>query len=109
MDPWSGNLQQGEDIVWSHSEEKGVFHKELKKLWAITNYRIFIYDAEISKIIGLLMMSDLDDVVVMNSHRIYNSTRVGNYGSFARGFGISSGYSSGKSVSVGDVIFMSEG
>lgn len=54
-------------------------------------------------------MSDLDDVVVMNSHRVYNSTRVGNYGSYARGFGISSGYSSGKSISIGDVVFMSEG
>lgn len=109
IDLWSENLQQGEEFVWSHVEEKGVFHKHLKTLWAVTNYRIFIYDAEIQKITGLLMMSNLDDVVVMNSHRVYNSTRVGNYSSFARGFGISSGTSSGKSVSIGDVVFMSEG
>ncbi len=109
IDPWSGNLQHGEEFIWSHSEEKGLIHKHLTKLWAITNYRIFNYDAETNQITGRLMMADLEDPVVMNTHRISNSTRVGSYGSFSRGFGISSGQSTSKSVTVGDIIFMSGG
>ena len=109
IDPWSGELQQGEEFVWSHREEKGIFNKHLSRLCAITNYRIFAYDAEISKVIGLLMTSDLEDVVVMNTHRAYNSTRYGTYGSFARGFGVTGGQSSGRSVTVGDIVFMKSG
>lgn len=109
IDPFSGTLQQGEDFIWSHSEQKGILHKHLSSLWAITNFRIFIYDAESNKITGLLMMSDLEDIVVMNTHRVYASTRVGTYGSIARGFGISTGSSTGKSVTVGDILFMSHG
>ncbi|MGI0026604.1 MAG: hypothetical protein ACREAD_02035 [Nitrosopumilaceae archaeon] len=109
IDQWSANLQQGEEFIWSHSEEKGLIHKHLKQLWAITNYRIFNYDAETNQITGLLMMSDLEDPVVMNTHRVSNSTRVGSYSSFSRGFGISSGKSSSKSVTVGDLVFMSGG
>ena len=109
IDPWSGELQRGEEFVWSHREEKGIFNKHLSKLCAITNYRIFAYNAEISEVIGLLMMSDLEDVVVMNTHRAYNSTRYGTYGSFARGFGVTGGQSSGRSVTVGDIVFMKSG
>jgi len=109
IDQWSGNLQPGEDFIWSYSEEKGIFTKHLSKLWGITNFRIFMFDGEISKVVGLLMMDELEDAVVMNTHRVYNSTRVGSYGRLARGFGISTGYTTGKSVTVGDILFMSHG
>jgi len=109
IDPFSGTLQQGEEFIWSHSEQKGILHKHLSSLWAITNFRIFIYDGESNQVTGLLMMSDLEDIVVMNTHRVFNSTRAGTYGSIARGFGISTGSSTGKSVTVGDILFMSHG
>lgn len=109
IDQWSVNLQPGEDFIWSYSEEKGIFNKHLSKLWGITNFRIFMFDGEINKVTGLLMMDQLEDVVVMNTHRVYNSTRVGSYGRLARGFGISTGISTGKSVTVGDILFMSNG
>ena len=109
IDQWSGSLQSGEDFIWSYSEEKGIFNKHLSKLWGITNFRIFMFDGEINKVTGLLMMDELEDVVVMNTHRVYNSTRVGSYGRLARGFGISTGYSTGKSVTIGDILFMSKG
>ena len=109
IDPWSKELQSGEDYLWSYYEEKGIFNKHLSQLWGITNFRIYMYDGEINKVTGLLMMDQLEDVVVMNTHRQYNSQRVGSYGRIARGFGLSTGYSTGKSVTIGDILFMSNG
>lgn len=109
IDSRSSSLQTGEEFVWSLTHQKGIFTKHATRLFGITNYRILQYDLENSILEGLLMMSNLEDIVVMNTHREYNSQHVGTYGSFARGFGTSSGHSTGRSISVGDIVFMSEG
>jgi len=55
------------------------------------------------------MMQDLDDIVIMNTSRSYNSIRYGTYSSFARGFGVSGGQSSGTSTTFGDIVFLLDG
>lgn len=106
---WSGNLQRDESMIWSHYEQRGFIQKHFSKIYAITNFRIFTYDFEINKMTGLLMMQDLDDIVVTDTYRSYNSIRYGAYGSFARGFGVSGGQSHGQSVSYGKIVFLSSG
>lgn len=109
INAWSGNLQRDEQYLWSHTEQKGFWQKHFSKIFAVTNFRIFTYDFEINKMTGLLMMHDLDDIVVTDTYRSYNSIRYGAYGSFARGFGVSGGQSQGQSVSYGKIVFLSSG
>jgi hypothetical protein len=101
---WSGNFQKDESMIWSHYEQKGFLQKHFSKIYAITNFRVFTYDFEINKMTGLLMMYDLDDIVVTDTYRSYNSIRYGAYG-----YGMSGGQSRGQSVSMGKIIFMSSG
>ena len=110
IDPWSNVLQAGEEvIIWSHDEQKGLLFKHVSALYRITNFRIFVYDIDIEKMAGLLMMPELDDVVVTDTYRTYSSTRYGMYSDFARGFGVTGGQSQGRSVTVGRIVFMSNG
>lgn len=106
---WSGNLQKDEQYLWSHYEQKGFFQKHFSKIYAITNFRIFTYDFEINKMTGLLLMSDLDDIVVTDTYRSFNSIRYGVYGSFSSGFGGTGGQSRGESITIGKITFLSSG
>lgn len=101
---WSGNKQKDEEIIWSYTEQKGFFQKHFSTVYSISNFRIFVYDFEIKKITGLLMMSDLDDIVVTDTFRRSSSNRYGVYG-----YGMSGGQSRGQSVTIGKIIFMSNG
>ncbi len=101
---WSGHLQKGESMIWSHTEQKGIFQKYFSKTYAITNFRVFVYDHEINRMTGLLLMSELDDIVVTDTYRSSSSTRYGGYG-----YGISGGISRGESVTIGKITFMSNG
>jgi hypothetical protein len=109
IDPYSGNLQLGEDFIWSFNIENGFIFKKPSILLAITNFRIFMFNFKTNKVTGLLLMSDLDDIVVMNTHTDYNSTRVGNYGRIVKGFWVSYGQTHGKRTPIGDIVFMSKG
>ena len=106
---WSGNLQKDESMIWSHYEQRGFWQKRFSKIYAVTNFRIFIYDFEINKMTGLLMMSDLDDIVVTDTYRSSSSIRYGVYGSFSSGFGGTGGQSKGESVTMGKITFLSSG
>lgn len=109
IDPYSGDLQPGEDFIWSYNIEDGFIFKHASTLLAITNFRVFMFDFKTNKVTGLLLMSDLDDVVVMNTHTDYHSTRVGNYGKIVKGFWMSYGQTQGKRTTIGDLVFMSKG
>ena len=107
IDAWSSKLQKDEEIIWSITEQTGIFQKRFSRLIAITNFRIYIFDFKSNRMTGLLMMSDLDDIVVMNTYRSFNSIRYGVYGSFARGFGGTGGQSHGQSTTIGKIVFLS--
>jgi hypothetical protein len=66
----------------------------------ITNYRVIQNNSQIS-------LKDVDDIVVMNQHRVSQSSHIGTYtGRYTR-FGYGTSRSTG--VSVGDVVFMYQG
>ena len=107
------DLDTGEQIIWSHIIEKGVLNKEVTERWLITNLRA-IKHSPVTKenpqekfvSIGWL---DLSDCVVMNQFRKSKGYRVGSFagtyrtGTFA---GINTGFSSGISLSYGDILFL---
>lgn len=103
LDLFSSRLQDGENILWSHEEKKGLIRKTVVSTWAITNYRVFIFNEEVQKMRSFMLMRDIDDVVVMNSHR--SSQSIG-YGSYR---GVAVRYSNTKSKTIGDVSFLNNG
>lgn len=96
-------MHEGEELIWGYREEKGIINKTLVRIWAVTNFRIFCYNYEIEDMEGLLLMQDLDDVVVTNTHRESEShgTYYGRY--------VKYGYRKSKSTTIGDIMFMSGG
>jgi hypothetical protein len=89
-----------ERIVWHNEITKGIFHKHIVEIERITNYRVIQNNSEI-------LLKDVDDIVVINQHRISQSSHVGTYtGRYTR-FGY--GTSSSTGVSIGDVVFMYQG
>ncbi|HWP78174.1 MAG TPA: zinc-ribbon domain-containing protein [Candidatus Nitrosotenuis sp.] len=111
IDPWSTDLQQGETILWSISFQKGIINKTTTSTYFVTNYRIFGINNDIQEVDGLLLMSELDDVVVANTVRHSESTSYGSYYGYGGRFvGISGPrFSSGTSKTTGDVYFMCNG
>lgn len=109
INPWSVFLQTNESLLWSYQKESGIINKRVIETFNITNFRIFSWNFKTNKNAGLLMMQDLDNIVIMNTGRSYNSIRYGTYSSFARGFGVSGGQSSGTSSTFGDIVFLLDG
>lgn len=109
INAYSINLQKDEYIIFSYSAQKGIITKRLSRLYSISNFRAFEWNAETSKMEGMILLQDLQDCLIMNSFRVFDSTRVSGYSSLFRGVGVSTGYSHGKSFQVGDVVFMSHG
>lgn len=70
----------------------------------VTNFRIMVIDHEKNNLTMLHLLPNIDDVIVMNTHRV----------SQAIGYGVSTGryvrtgtrFSSGTSKTVGDIIFL---
>jgi hypothetical protein len=111
IDPWSIELQPGETILWSIQFQKGIINKTATSTYFVSNYRVFSINHDIQEVDGLLLMSDLDDVVVANTVRHSESTSYGVYHRFGGRFGGIAGprYSSGASKTTGDIYFMSNG
>ena len=111
IDPWSKDFQPGETVLWSIQFQKGIINKTATSTYYVTNYRIFAINHEIQEVDGLLLMSDLDDVVVANTIRHSESTSYGAYHSYGGRFGGIAGprYSSGTSKTTGDIYFMHNG
>jgi hypothetical protein len=107
------NFNAGEQVIWSHTLEKGVFSKEVTERWLITNMRAIkqfpaTKDNPQEKFIAIGWL-DLSDSVVMNQVRKSRGNRVGSFagvygaGAFA---GTATGISSSTSMSYGDIIFL---
>jgi len=109
INPHSINLQKDEYIIFSYSTKVGIITKRLSRLYSVSNFRAFEWNAETSNMEGMILLQDLQDCLIMNSFRVFDSTRVSGYSSLFRGVGVSTGYSRGKSFQVGDVVFMSHG
>jgi hypothetical protein len=89
-----------EETLWRNQITQGIFKKKIVEVQTITNYRVLRNDKGIT-------FKDIDDVVVMNQHRISQSNYTGtSYGRYAR-FG--TGSTQSRSKTVGDVVFMRQG
>ena len=86
-----------EHIIWKNDITTGIINKRIIETQVITNYKVMQNQTSIS-------LKDLDDIIVMNSHRESQSQRSGYH---ARGFGTS--YGTGRGTTVGDVVFMYSG
>ena len=82
--------------LWRNQITQGIFKKKVVEIQTITNYRVLRNDKGIT-------FNDIDDVVVMNQHRVSQSNYTGtSYGRYAR-FG--TGSTQSRSKTVGDIVF----
>jgi ribosomal protein L40E len=82
-----------ENPIWKNDVMTGIINRKVVETQIITNYRVIQNQTAVS-------LTDLDDVIVMNSHRVSESQRMGYYR-------MSYGTSKGKTV--GDVMFIYRG
>jgi hypothetical protein len=88
-----------EQVIWSNEVTEGFFKKRVVETQKITNYRII----QNSAYVGLAL---LEDIVVMNQHRVSES----NYTSFGGMRGAPRiGAGKSKSRTVGDLVFIYQG
>jgi len=104
-------LAENEVLLWYRIDTKGVIHRNITWIEAITNYRVFQYNFE-NHGINCIILSGLDDVAVTNRYRVSQGQNYGvftgqRYGSMRSGFYTSTGNS--KSTSIGDVVFICNG
>ena len=104
----STNLGNGEVQLWSFvADTKGFFRKKVTRSLVVTNFRIMRVDNEHNKVFGYILFPQIDDVIVMNTHRVSQSV----------GYGVSTGsyvrtgqrFSSGTSKTIGDIVFVVNG
>jgi tetratricopeptide (TPR) repeat protein len=104
-------LSDGEELLWSYVAEQGVFNKKARSVMAVTNFRAYVYGFDDYEF-GNTLISTLDDVLIMNSHRESSSHRMGSFHSTGRmgmRIGTHSSMGSGRSQTMGDVHFMKDG
>jgi hypothetical protein len=74
IDPWLTTLNRGEFNLWSLiANTKGIIRKKIIESFVVTNFRLMIIDHENNRLTMLILIPNLDDVVVMNTHRVSDS------------------------------------
>jgi ribosomal protein L40E len=108
IDPWSATLNNNEQLLWNFDITKGFFRIKIIERLALSNYRIMRIDMQNNKVLGFILLPNLDDVVVMNTHRVSESV---GYAFYMGRYTTMAGprFSSGTSKSVGDVVFIVNG
>lgn len=103
IDPWSERLYKDEEVLW--------FYKSDNRSYIVTIFRIMIIDNDLDEVMNMLLLQDLDDVIVMNTYRNSTFISAGIYTGYANRFfgGTTNSYSSGKSRTFGDILFMKNG
>jgi hypothetical protein len=94
-------MRAPERVRWTNEvTEEGFFKKRVVEIQRITNYRVYQNSTYIS-------LSELDDIVIMNQHRVSQS----DYSLFSSGSGFRTGFGTSKSRSrtIGDLVFIYRG
>ena len=98
--PSSTNFNLGpEQVIWKNDVMTGIIHRKVAETQVITNLRVLQNDRAVS-------LADLDDIIVMNSHR-ESQSQGQRYN--VRGFGASYGTSRSTGKTIGDIVFMYRG
>jgi len=107
------NFNAGEQVIWSHTVQKGVFSKEAAERWFITNMRaikqFLVTKDNLQEKFSAIGWLDLSDSVVMNEFRNSKGNRVGTFAGVYGGGGFAgtgTGISSSTSMSFGDIVFL---
>jgi hypothetical protein len=103
----------GEQVIWSHTIQKGMLNKETTEKWLITNMRAIkqfptTKDNPQEKFVALGWL-DLTDSVVMNQIRKSKGNRVGSFAGVSGGGGFAgttSGINTSTSMTFGDIVFL---
>lgn len=74
--PKTPYLAENEVLLWFRTETKGVLHRNLIWIEAITNFRVFQYNFE-NHLANYIILTSLDDVAVTNRYRASSGTRTG--------------------------------
>lgn len=109
--PKTPYLAENEVLLWFRTETKGVLHRNLIWIEAITNFRVFQYNFE-NHLANYIILTSLDDVAVTNRYRASTGTRTGAFtGTRYRsmGGGVYSSTGNSTSTSIGNVVFMYNG
>jgi hypothetical protein len=109
----SRDFNPGEQVIWSHTIQKGVLNKETTEKWLITNMRSIkqfpaTKDNPQEKFVALGWL-DLTDSVVMNQIRKSKGNRVGSFAGVSGGGGFAgttSGINTSKIMTFGDILFL---
>lgn len=104
-------LSESEDLIWYDQNLSGIINKKLSVLFAVTNFRIILYNFQNSRG-SIIPLSQVDDVIVMNRRTISDSVRTGTFvgGGRMKGFGgVTTSYGKGFSRVIGDLVFMVNG
>jgi Double zinc ribbon len=88
-----------EQVIWKNEVMTGIIHRNVAETQVITNLRVMQNERSVS-------LADLDDIIVMNSHRESQSQGQRYY---IRGARMSYGMGSSKGKTIGDVVFMYHG
>ena len=96
-------LFPSERVAWEVDSKEGLLHRHLDKAYLITNQRVLAVDMQTGRVVISLPIHDTD-VVVMD--RRSSSTSVGS-GIYHQGAG--SSVRSGKSTSIGSIVFLTNG
>lgn len=102
-------LSLHEELLWINHIPEGIINKHAGYLQAITNFRVFEYDYS-KHICSYIMISSLEDVIIMNKKTSSHTNRIGNYMG-ARNLNMMTGIgtSTTKLNTVGDLVFIYEG
>ena len=104
----STKLGNGEVQLWSFAAQtKGFFRVKVVISLVVTNFRIMRIDQQNNKVLGYFLFTWLDDVIVMNTHRVSRSTGYAIYTGYRTRYGTRS--SSGTSKTVGYIVFIING
>ena len=112
----NSGFNAGEQVIWSHNVEQGVVHKETAQKWFITNMRAMKQfpptDTDPQEKFTAVGWLDLTDSVVLNLVHKSRGSRVGVFAGAYAGHvlgGSGAGFSSGTSMTFGDVVFLHNG
>lgn len=89
-----------ENVLWYNEVTEGFFNKSVVETQKITTYRVY-------QNLAYIALSELDDIVIMNEHRVSQS----DYSSSSSGRDYSTGFGTSKSrlKTIGDLVFIYRG
>ena len=96
-------LFPSERIAWELDSKEGLIHRHIDRAYMITNQRVLALDFQTGRVMISLPLRDTD-LVVMDRHSSSTS-----YGSGVYHQGMGTSMRSGKSTSVGSLVFLTNG